>query len=252
MEARQNEPSAPAPRPANPPAFNVPAIVLLTIACIATVHLVRTQFLGAMADVEVILDFSFIAGCYGGGDAVCDLRAAGANLWSPISHAFLHGDWTHLAANALWLLAFGTPVARRLGNARFVLFMLIGAVAGAAFFYLLNPLLIAPMIGASGVVSAVMGAASRFALAPMARFGPRDVAFAPRLGLVRALTNRTVLFFVAVFFLTNLLIGSGIGSAFGGGLQIAWEAHLGGFAFGFLCFGAFDRMPPHAAGGLPR
>ena len=229
------------PARANPPAFNVPVIVLVTIASLVAVHLARTQLLGQAADLEVLLDYSFIASCYTEASDVCALRLPGADFWSPISHAFLHGDWTHLAANSLWLLAFGTPVARRIGALRFLVFVLIGAIAGAGLFYLFNPLLLAPMVGASGIVSAVMGGASRFALGSMGRLTSRDIAYAPRLGILESLGERTVLFFVAIFFLTNLLIGSGLGSALGGGLQIAWEAHLGGFAFGFLCFGLFDR-----------
>lgn len=243
MDIREDEPRPRhLPAPANPPAFNVPAIVLLAIASLVAVHLVRTQLLGQAADLEVLLDYSFIAACYEDASDVCALRLPGAGLWSPVSHAFLHADWTHLAANALWLLAFGTPVARRIGALRFSAFALMGAIAGAGLFYLFNPLLLAPMVGASGIVSAVMGGASRFALGSMGRLTSRDIAHAPRLGILQSLSDRTVLFFVAIFFLTNLLIGSGLGSAFGGGLQIAWEAHLGGFAFGFLGFGLFDRQ----------
>jgi len=50
-----------------------------------------------------------------------------------------------------------------------------------------------------------------------------------------------VLIFIAVFFGTNLLIGSGVGGEMGGG-AVAWEAHLGGFAFGFLLFRLFDPL----------
>ena len=242
MESRDERWPEPVRRPAtNPPAFNVPAVILAMLAVLLLVHVVRTQFLDELAGVQTLLDLSFIAGCYEGPVDICRFRAEGADLWSPFSHALLHGDWTHLGANALWLLAFGTPVARRIGTMRFLLFSLLGAASGAALFYVLNPHLLAPMIGASGVVSAVMGGASRFALGSVGRFTSRDVVHARRLGIVESLTNRTILFFVAVFFATNILIGSGLGSAFGADLQIAWEAHLGGFAFGFLAFAAFDR-----------
>ncbi len=242
MESRDDRWPEPVRRPsANPPAFNVPAVILVAIAVLVGVHLVRTQWLGEIEAVQTLLDLSFIAGCYDGPVDLCRFRTEGADLWSPVSHALLHGDWTHLGANALWLLAFGTPVARRIGSLRFLLFCVLGAASGAALFYVLNPHLLAPMIGASGVVSAVMGGASRFALGQTGRFTSRDVVHARRLGLAESLTNRTIVFFVAIFFATNILIGSGLGSAFGADLQIAWEAHLGGFAFGFLAFSLFDR-----------
>lgn len=242
MDPRTDTHLPDAPRPSGPPAFNVPAIVLAAILVIVAVHVVGTQFLDEAAELRMLVDFAFIAACYGDAADICAFRTAGANLWSFFTHAFLHGDWTHLGANSLWLLAFGTPVARRIGSARFVAFALLGAASGAALFYVMNPHLLAPMIGASGVVSAVMGGASRFALAHLGRYGMQDAVRSRRLPVIECLTNRTIVFFVGIFFLANILIGSGIGSAFGADLQIAWEAHLGGFAFGFLCFALFDRQ----------
>ncbi|WP_244491876.1 rhomboid family intramembrane serine protease [Aureimonas sp. AU12] len=237
--------------PTPPPrvrAINVPGVVLALIALFALVHWVRTSVLSDVDAGWVLLNFAFIPGCYGGGDEICSLRDAWAGVVSPVSHAFLHGDWTHFGANAIWLLAFGTPVARRLGVLRFLVFSLIGAVAGAGLFYLLNTDLVQPMIGASGVVSALMGAASRFALGSTARPGLRDVAFAPRLSIGRSLTDRTILFFIAIFFATNVALGSGAAFLFGEVGSIAWEAHLGGFLFGFLCFAAFDPRHQHEIG----
>ncbi|WP_341482715.1 rhomboid family intramembrane serine protease [Aurantimonas marianensis] len=225
-----------------PPAFNVPGIILILIAIFAVIHAIRVFVLGPVAASDVLLDFAFIPGCYGDVDEICGFRSPGADLWTPISYAFLHGDWTHLGVNAVWLLAFGTPVARRLGTARFVGFSCAGAVVGAAAFSALNPTLVAPVIGASGIVSALMGGACCFAFGGRGRtrFNPAR-ADLPVVSIADALGNRTVLVFIAVFFATNLLIGSGVGGAFGGG-SIAWEAHLGGFAFGFLAFRLFDPL----------
>jgi membrane associated rhomboid family serine protease len=181
-----------------------------------------------------------IPGCYANLDPVCELRESWAGWVSPVAHAFLHGDWTHFATNAVWLLAFGTPVARRLGVSRFLLFCAAGALAGAGLFYLLNASLIQPMIGASGVVSALMGGAARFALGSMGRLSSGEVAHAPLLGIGASLSDRTILFFILIFFGTNLLLGSGGAVIFGEGGAIAWEAHVGGFLFGFLCFAFFD------------
>ena len=234
-----------ATRRRHPPAFNVPAVVLGLIAVFAVVHWVRADLLGPVGSDEMILDYAFIPGCYGGGDPVCALRSAGAGIWSPITYAFLHGDWTHFGANAVWLLAFGTPVARRIGAARFLSFSALGSIAGALVFYLVNPTLVVPVIGASGTVSALMGGACRFAFGGSRRQrSSPDRMDLPLITIFEALSDRTVLIFIAVFFGTNLLVGSGLGGAFSGGAQVAWEAHLGGFAFGFLFFRAFDPRSP--------
>lgn len=229
---------------ANPPAFNVPTVVLLLIASFILIHVLRTQVFSNARDAVVLLDYAFIPGCAQDLARFCFARPEAAGFWSLVTHAFLHGDWTHLGVNSAWLLAFGTPVAKRLGTVGFLLFCALGALAGAMLFYVLNPSLLAPMIGASGIVSAVMGGAARFALGRVGRVGLIDVAQAPRLGILASLSDRTVLFFVAIFFATNLLLGTSAGTLFAGGLSIAWEAHLGGFLFGFLFFGYFDRRPP--------
>ena len=224
----------------HPPAFNVPGIILVLIVIFALVHAVRVYLLGPVATAQALLDLAFIPGCYGDLDQVCAFRTPGADLWSPLSYAFLHGDWTHFGANAIWLLAFGTPVARRLSMTRFLAFCTTGAIAGAATFYVLNPTLIVPVIGASGIVSALMGGACRFAFGGRMSLAPGRPD-APLVTIGESLANRTVLIFIAVFFGTNLLIGSGVAGAMGGG-AVAWEAHLGGFAFGFLLFSLFDPL----------
>ncbi len=238
-------PSEIPPAPPRQPAFNVPGVVLGLLAVLALIHWVRVDWLDEVQAGWTLLNFSFLPGCYGSSDEICLLRESFAPWTSPITHAFLHGDWTHLATNAVWLLAFGTPVARRLGPARFLSFCAAGAIAGATLFYVLNADLIQPMIGASGVVSALMGGAARFALGSMGR---GDVAYAPLLSIPRSLSDRTVLFFIIVFFATNIALGQGAGLLLGEGSAIAWEAHVGGFLFGFLCFSAFDPRRQHPVG----
>ncbi|NDV88081.1 rhomboid family intramembrane serine protease [Aurantimonas aggregata] len=224
-----------------PPAFNVPGIVLGLICVYIAVHAIRMFLLSPLDDSFVLVDFAFIPGCYQAVAEFCAYQRPGAGLWTPLTYSFLHGDWMHLGVNSVWLLAFGTPVARRLGAVRFLLFSGCGAVAGAAVFYLLNPEIVAPVIGASGVVSALMGGACRFAFGGAGgTMSPAIQAYLPVVSIREALSNRTVLIFVAVFFGTNLLIGSAAGGFLGGG-TVAWEAHLGGFAFGFLLFSVFDR-----------
>ncbi len=226
------------PRPVAP--INVPPVILAVIALLGAIHWLRTSVLSPDDDIWTLLNLAVIPGCYGALDPVCTLRETWAGWVSPVAHAFLHGDWMHFGTNAVWFLAFGTPVARRLGVARFLVFSAFGALAGAACFYLVNPALVQPMIGASGVVSALMGGAARFALGSMGRLTSGEVAHAPLLSIGASLSDRTILFFILIFFGTNLILGSGGGLLFGEAGAIAWEAHVGGFLFGFLGFGFFD------------
>ena len=225
----------------SPPAFNVPSVVLAFIAVLVAIHLFRVIVAGPTIQGWMILNLSFIPGCYSDLAEICSVRAPGADLWTPASYTLLHGDGMHIGLNSLWLLAFGTPVARRLGAQRFLVFSIAGSVAGAALFFVINPTLLVPVIGASGAVSAMMGGASRFALGRGDRFAVmRAYRHQPLTPITRALSDRTVLVFVIVFFATNLLFSAGLGGALGEG-GIAWEAHLGGFAFGFLGLGLFER-----------
>ena len=233
------DPRGPLRRP--PPAFNVPGVILVLLAFMALVHAYRTLAIGEVADARIILDFSFIPSCYGAVDSLCQLRPAGADLWSPITYAFLHGSWAHLGMNTIWFLAFGTPVARRLGLGRFLAFCAAGSIAGAAAFYLTNIGLEVPVIGASGIVSALMGGACRFAFVRSGPYRMLPGRQPPAISVAAALSDRTVLVFIIAFFATNFFVGSGVGGAFTGGGEVAWEAHLGGFAFGFFCLPLFDR-----------
>jgi membrane associated rhomboid family serine protease len=105
-----------------------------------------------------------------------------------------------------------------------------------------------PVIGASGIVSALMGGACRFAFSAMGHY--RSARALPLLSIRQALSDRTVIFFVVIFFATNLLTASGLGGFIDGGASVAWQAHLGGFVFGFLGLAWFEptRFRPTAAG----
>jgi membrane associated rhomboid family serine protease len=153
----------------------------------------------------------------------------GAGRWITLATAlFLHGSWPHALMNAAFALAFGAPVARFLGlRARgvavFVAFYVgCGVLANLAFAALHrgDP---TPLVGASGAVSGLMGAAARL-IAGRGRPGP--ILSPPVIGMGAAWVVVNLL--VAV---TGLAPGTN-------GATVAWEAHLGGFAAGVLLFGA--------------
>ena len=92
-------------------------------------------------------------------------RERGQHRWIErvpfVSYMFLHANWTHVIANSIWLLPFGSVVARRYGTWLFVAFFLVCGIAGAAVHLACNWGSMAPVIGASAAVSGLMGAAFR-------------------------------------------------------------------------------------------
>jgi membrane associated rhomboid family serine protease len=227
------EPEDQAPPPREP-VFNLPRIIVAVIAFMALVEAVRSYAISGEVETWLMLQAAFIPARYDG-------PVDGAWLWSPVTYSLLHGGWTHLILNAVWLAAFGAVVARRIGNLRFVLFWVASAIASAVFFGLLHRGEVVVMVGASGVISALMGAASRFAFSGAGFIGAAS-HLRPRLSLSQTLANRSAFTFLAVWFGINLLAGFGV-SPGSGEVAIAWEAHLGGFLFGFFCFDYFDRQP---------
>jgi membrane associated rhomboid family serine protease len=168
--------------------------------------------------------------------------------WTVLTYALLHGSWAHVLLNGVWLAAFGTPVARRCGAARFLVLGLASAVGGAAAHFVVNPSSVVPMIGASAAVSGLMGAAARFVFGTgTGRFAPNALGEHtrhPRLSLLGVVRNSRAALFLGVWFVTNLLFGIfaaplGITDA-----SIAWEAHMGGFLVGLLIFPLVDRAEP--------
>lgn len=214
-------------QPPREPVFNIPGIVLLLIALCATVHVIRVYFLGIDADTGLLLRAAFIPVRYSGMFDI-DVYA----FTTPFTYTFLHGDWLHLGINMVWLAAFGSPLANRMGVPRFILFWAVTGLAAAALHWAVHPLDQGPLIGASGAISGMMGAAARFAFRIDRREG--RAAFAgPALPIGLVLRSRSVVTFLAFWMIVNLATGF-YGFGPGADAAIAWEAHIGGFAAGFF------------------
>ena len=161
-----------------------------------------------------------------------------AGDWTGIvTSIFLHGGWPHAIFNAGFALAFASPVARLFGlNARggmnfFVFYVVCGVVANLGFAALPHH----PgevLVGASGAISGLAGAASRL-------MGRRDA------GHLAPFTNPTVVGMSAAWVTSNLLVGIFGVTLLTGGAGIAWQAHIAGYAAGLFLIG-----PVVAAFGL--
>ncbi|HDZ22634.1 hypothetical protein LCGC14_0295930 [marine sediment metagenome] len=84
------------------------------------------------------------------------LQPTAPELTQFFTSMFLHADFQHLAGNMLFLWVFGNALNDRLGHVGYLLFYLGGGVIAGLGYLLLSP--IAPVLGASGAISAVTGA----------------------------------------------------------------------------------------------
>jgi len=139
---------------------------------------------------------------------------------TPVTATLVHDGIFHLAFNLLMLLWCGTAVERVLGRGGLIVLYLVGAYVSAAAQYLADPAGVMPMIGASGAISAVVGA---FSLS----FGrPRQIVRSMKL-------NRwlNALWLLAAWVVLQLMTGFLAG---GQGVLLATPAHIGGFLAGLL------------------
>jgi len=239
------------------PILNVPAVVVVLLVVLGVIHALRVFLLGPQADRLLLWTFAFVPARYDSGvlpDGILP-GGFGAQLWTFVTYALIHADWTHLGFNAVWLLAFGSPVAQRFGTWRFLAFFAVTVAAGALAHLVAHPGALSPMIGASAAISGTMGAATRFVFqlgGPLDRWRPDlddNAVHVPAAPLLVALRNPRVLAFLAVWFGLNLLFGLGSLSVFGEEHSVAWEAHVGGFLAGLLLFSVFD--PPSRPAPVP-
>lgn len=237
--------------PAREPILNVPAIIVALVAGMGLIHAVTTLLLTERQTNDVLLLFAFIPARYDGSLPLGEAWPGGlaADVWTFVTYALLHGDLSHLLFNLIWLLAFGSPVARRFGPWRFLAFFVACAAGGALMHLVTHFGQFLPMIGASAAISGAMAAAMRFAFqrsGPLALWrSPNGQAYrVPAISLIACFKDPRVLAFLLVWFGVNALMGLGTFAMPGMEHAIAWQAHIGGFIVGLVAFALFDPVPP--------
>jgi membrane associated rhomboid family serine protease len=209
-------------QPPREPFLHAPGSVLGLIGVLVAIHL-AVAFIPI--PFETLAPYAFVPARYTEGAPPLEL------VLPLVSHMFLHGSFLHLIINCAWLLAFGPVVARRLGGVTFLAFFLACGVAGALMELALAWGAPEAMIGASGGISGLMAASFRMIRWPGVSSTGRLVP----------LLSRPILTFSGIWLLTNLIFGfTGFGSGTSGD-QIAWQAHMGGYLFGLITIGLFDR-----------
>ncbi len=213
------------------PFLRAPAAVVWLIAALAGAHALRVFAFAPQSDA-IIMSYGFVPARYA--DLAHGLGPTSVlALAVPfVSYIFLHGSFTHLLVNSIWLLAFGPIVARRLGTLMFFVFFLVCGIAGAFVHLACNWGSPAPVVGASAAISGLMAAG--FRMLPLSVAGERRE-------LAPILSPRIVVWSL-IWVGVNIVAGvSGLGT--GAEMQlVAWQAHLGGYAAGLLLAGPFDRL----------
>ena len=148
-----------------------------------------------------------------------DISAVPAFL-TPLTATLVHSGLVHLGFNLLVFVWCGSQVERVLGKTGLIMLYLVGAYASALLQWLANPVAIVPMVGASGAISAVIGA---FALS----FG-RPKPFTNNLRVNRWIN---VAWLMVAWVILQVMMSWLAG---GQGYLLATPAHVGGFAAGLL------------------
>ena len=156
-----------------------------------------------------------------------------------LTSMFMHGSWLHIAGNMLFLWIFGNNVEDAMGRVRFVVFYLLGGFAATTLqtlvtFHWGQPGDSAiPNVGASGAISAVLGA--YLVLLPHARVLTLIFYF---------FIEVPAMLFLGFWIVFQLWQGgySIVHPEAGGG--VAFFAHAGGFVFGLLTVKLFQTRPP--------
>ncbi|MBP6794777.1 MAG: rhomboid family intramembrane serine protease [Saprospiraceae bacterium] len=152
----------------------------------------------------------------------------GQDLFTLFTSMFLHGGWMHLIGNMLFLWVFADNIEAVIGNFNFVLFYLLGGLAAAVAHVLSGPGSQVPAVGASGAISAVLGA--YLVMFPASKIKVLVLYF------FRSFYMPAVLF-LGIWIVQQLISGFfSLGSAASQAQQsgVAWWAHIGGFAFGVV------------------
>jgi membrane associated rhomboid family serine protease len=193
-------------------------------------------------DLTLLLALAFIPARYSG--AALELPGGYVTaVTSFVTYMIVHAGWVHLLVNLAWMLAFGSAVARRLGDVKFLAFSVLCGIAGALTHLLFHYGDMAPVVGASAAISGQMAGALRFIFRAQRQPGERTPDFigAPLMSLRDTLSDKRIIAFLIFWVVLNAYFGLSSVKIVGEQGGIAWEAHIGGFLCGLFAFGAFDR-----------
>jgi membrane associated rhomboid family serine protease len=188
-----------------------------------------TRFPLVTAIIIAINALVFVLELAGGEAFVTSWSVIPANIvagqgWITILTAmFMHGSWSHIIGNMVFLWAFGPEIEDAMGRGRYLIFYLLGGVVAMLAQTLADPHSTVPNLGASGAIAAVMG--SFLITYPRDRI--RSVLF---IFIFARITFIPAALLIGVWFLTQVFSAGAVAHVQTGG--VAYLAHVGGFIFG--------------------
>ena len=202
------------------PSRTFPLVTFLLVLANGLVWLWEVSLGGGAALNHFYYQFGFVPGVLTGTYQAPSWAIAPYFL-TTLTSMFIHGSWTHILGNMLFLWIFGNNIEDRLGHSKYLLFYLVGGVVAALVQLLSGPTSDVPTIGASGAIAAVMGA--YFFLYPKAKV--QTLVFFIFITIVRL----PAWIFLGIWFVLQLFEGT-----FGAAQGVAVWAHVGGFLFGVV------------------
>jgi len=144
---------------------------------------------------------------------------------------FMHGSWSHIIGNMIFLWAFGPEIEDAMGRGRYLLFYLAGGLVAMLAQILADPHSTVPNLGASGAIAAVMGGF----IVTYPRDRIKAVLF---IFIFVRITFIPAALLIGFWFLTQLVHAGAVAQVQTGG--VAYLAHVGGFVFGAVTARLFE------------
>jgi membrane associated rhomboid family serine protease len=145
---------------------------------------------------------------------------------------FMHGSWSHIIGNMIFLWAFAPEIEDAMGSGRYLIFYLAGGLVAMLAQVAADPHSLVPNLGASGAIAAVMGAF----IVTYPRDRIKSVLF---IFIFFRVTYIPAALLIGFWFLTQLFHAGVVAQSQTGG--VAYLAHVGGFIFGAVCGRLFER-----------
>ncbi|MEM7736197.1 MAG: rhomboid family intramembrane serine protease [Deinococcota bacterium] len=208
--------------PKSKPAFFMWLILAINVG----VFIYQLSLDGRIMQQQFILQYGFIPRLFFANPV--------GNAYRLITSMFMHGSLAHIASNMFFLWVFADNIEDRLGDMKFLGFYLLGGVLATlahGLFSLRSPV---PMVGASGAISAVLGA---------------YIVLFPRCKVLTLIPPFFVFWLPAWFYLgywgVLQFVEATSGVIVGNQGGVAWWAHVGGFVYGVLMVRNFTAPSPY-------
>ena len=148
-----------------------------------------------------------------------------------LTSMFLHGSWSHLISNMIFLWAFGPEVEDLMGPRRYAFFYLLGGIAASVAQIVAAPASTVPGVGASGAIASVMGAF-------LVTYPFDEIRSLLFIFIFVRVTYIPAILLIGFWALTQLINLGAVTNPTEGG--VAYSAHVGGFIFGTVAARLFE------------